>query len=167
MTQTGSSAAAAALFAPRPGEIAQVPSGRQVAADRAFRAICVAVGYGVLLLVAFIVGRIAVSAAPAIGQYGLGFLTGRVWDPNTERYGILGERWGTVYTSALALVIGSAFGLAVAVFLSEGYLATAVFGALKRFGLELHPFWGRLPDRLEHLLKNLIELLAAIPSVVY
>ena len=33
--------------------------------------------------------------------------------------------------------------------------------------LHLHPFWGQLPDQLERLLKNLIELLAAIPSVVY
>ena len=41
------------------------------------------------MLVTFIVLRISVSAAPAIQRYGLGFLTGRVWDPNTERYGIL------------------------------------------------------------------------------
>jgi phosphate transport system permease protein len=38
---------------------------------------------------------------------------------------------------------------------------------LRVFGLQFHPFWGRLPDQLEHLFKNLIELLAAIPSVVY
>ena len=45
-------------------------------------------------------------------QYGLGFLTGRVWDPNTERYGILAEIWGTLYTSVLALILGTAFGVA-------------------------------------------------------
>ena len=38
---------------------------------------------------------------------------------------------------------------------------------LKVFILHFHPFWGNLPDRSEQLLKNLIELLAAIPSVVY
>ncbi len=118
-------------------------------------------------LVAFIVLRIAVSAIPAIRQYGLGFLTGRVWDPNTERYGILAEIWGTVYTSVLALILGTAFGLAAAIFLSEGYLGQAAFALLRRMKLHLHPVWGQLPDQLERLLKNLIELLAAIPSVVY
>src|SRR5262249_14826079 len=41
------------------------------------------------------------------------------------------------------------------------------FQLLRSLKLELHPVWGRLPDQLERLLKNLIELLAAIPSVVY
>jgi len=67
----------------------------------------------------------------------------------------------------LALVIGSAFGVAAAIFLSEGYLGEAVFKCLKVFNLHFHPIWGKLPDRLELLLKNLIELLAAVPSVVY
>jgi phosphate transport system permease protein len=90
-----------------------------------------------------------------------------VWDPNTERYGILAEIWGTLYTSVLALALGSAFGLAAAIFLSEGYLGQATYTLLRRADLHLHPVWGRLPDQLERLLKNLIELLAAIPSVVY
>jgi phosphate transport system permease protein len=38
---------------------------------------------------------------------------------------------------------------------------------LRQFGIQFHPFWGTLPDRIEGLLKNLVELLAAIPSVVY
>ena len=42
-----------------------------------------------------------------------------------------------------------------------------MFRVLKLFGVQFHPFWGKLPDRLEALLKNLVELLAAIPSVVY
>ena len=67
----------------------------------------------------------------------------------------------------LALVIGSAFGVAAAIFLSEYYLGEAVFEALKVFNLQFHPRWRKLPERLELLLKNLIELLAAVPSVVY
>jgi phosphate transport system permease protein len=57
--------------------------------------------------------------------------------------------------------------VAAAIFLSEGFLGETVFKGLKFFNLHLHPFWGKLPDRLELLLKNLIELLAAVPSVVY
>ena len=120
-----------------------------------------------VLLIAWLVLEIAIRAMPAFREYGLGFIYGTTWDPNKEQYGILPEIWGTLYTSLLALVIGSAFGVAAAIFLSEGYLGEVVFKTLKAFNLHFHPVWGKLPDRLELLLKNLIELLAAIPSVVY
>ena len=107
------------------------------------------------------------AAAPALRQQGIGFLTGTTWDPNTGQFGILPEIWGTLYTSWLALIIGTAFGVAAAIFLSEGFLAQSVFRILRVFGLEFHPLFGKLPDQVEALLKNLIELLAAIPSVVY
>jgi phosphate transport system permease protein len=120
-----------------------------------------------ILVVIFIVLRIAFAAAPAMKQYGWGFLTTRTWDPNKDKFGILPEIWGTLYTSVLALVIGTAFGVAAAVFLSEGYLGEFVFSVLKVFHVEFHPLWGKLPLRMEDILKNLVELLAAIPSVVY
>ena len=156
-----------ALFESRSNAIAHAPSRRQLVVDRAFRATCFACALFTIGLVALIVLRISWAAAPAVQRYGFGFLSGRVWDPNTERYGILAETWGTLYTSVLALALGTAFGVAAAVFMSEGYVGEATFGVLRRFGLQLHPVWGRLPDQLERLLKNLIELLAAIPSVVY
>jgi phosphate transport system permease protein len=156
-----------ALFESMSSEVAHAPTRRQLAVDRAFRTICFALALFTIGLVGLIVLRIAWSAAPAVGHYGFGFLSGRVWDPNTERYGILAETWGTLYTSILSLVLGTAFGVAAAVFMSEGYLGAASFGLLRRVGLHLHPVWGRLPEQLERLLKNLIELLAAIPSVVY
>jgi phosphate transport system permease protein len=155
------------LFEARPGEITQAPSRLQIAIDRAFRTLCAVFALFTLGVVVFIVARIAFSSIPAVQRYGLSFLIGRVWDPNTERYGILAETWGTLYTSTLALILGTAFGLAAAVFLSEGYLGQVVFRMTRAVGLHLHPIWGKLPDQLEHLLRNLIELLAAIPSVVY
>ena len=156
-----------ALFGASSGDIAHAPTRRELFVDRAFRATCFAFALFTISLVAIIVLQIAVAAAPAVQRYGTGFLTGRVWDPNTERYGILAETWGTLYTSVLALVLGTAFGVAAAVFMSEGYLGQFTFDVLRRLGLHLHPVWGRLPEELERLLKNLIELLAAIPSVVY
>jgi phosphate transport system permease protein len=156
-----------ALFGSRPGEISRAPSRRQLVADRTFRGICFASALFTVGLVGFIVVQIAFQATPAIQRYGLGFLSGRVWDPNTERYGILAEVWGTLYTSVLSLVLGSAFGVAAAIFLSEGYVSQAAFAVLRRSGLHLNPVWASLPDQLERLLQNLIELLAAIPSVVY
>jgi len=160
-------AAASSLFEPRPHEIAQAPSRAQTSADRVFRATCLVFAWATVALVLVIILRIVVAAVPAMQRYGLGFLTGRVWDANTERYGILAEIWGTVFTSVLAVCIGTAFGVAVAVFLSEGYLGQAVFAGLRRVNLERHPLLAKLPDQLEHLLRNLVELLAAIPSVVY
>jgi phosphate transport system permease protein len=159
--------AAPAVFESRPDDIARAPSRRQMLIDRVFRTCCVGFAWGTVVLVAFIVVRIAVAAMPAVGRYGVGFLSGRIWDPNTERYGILAEIWGTLFTSVLAVGLGTAFGVAVAVFLSEGYLGQAVFALLRRMHLELHPLWAKLPEQLERLLKNLVELLAAIPSVVY
>jgi phosphate transport system permease protein len=100
-------------------------------------------------------------------EFGIGFLTGTTWDPNQGRHAILPEIWGTLYTSVLGLVVGTAFGLAAAVYLSEGYLSQAVYGMLRMLGLELRPGWSTVPDRVEDLLRNLVELLAAIPSVVY
>jgi phosphate transport system permease protein len=157
----------AAVFAARPGEVTQAPSRTQLLIDKAFRRTCFVFACLTIALVTFIVLRIAFAAVPAAQHYGPGFLSGRVWDPNTQRYGILAEIWGTLYTSVLALIVGTAFGTAAAIFLSEGYLGQAVFAVLRRLNLHLHPVTSRLPDQLERLLKNLIELLAAIPSVVY
>jgi phosphate transport system permease protein len=147
--------------------ISQAPTGWQRGSDSAFRGLCYAFAWLSVVLIFFIVVKIAIAAAPAVRQYGLGFLTTRTWDPNKSQFGILPEIWGTMYTSLLALAIGAAFGVAAAVFLSEGYLGWFVFSILKLFHVEFHPFWGKLPERVEQALKNLIELLAAIPSVVY
>ena len=159
--------ASGSVFSTSRNVISQAPTRLQRGLDAVFRRSCYAFAWFTILLVTFIVLRIAVAAAPAIRQYGFGFLTGRVWDANAGQYGILAQIWGTVYTSVLALVAGTAFGVAAAIFLSEGFLGTAVFSVLKRFGLHLSPYWNRIPDQLERILKELIELLAAIPSVVY
>jgi phosphate transport system permease protein len=137
--------------------------------DRAFRSLTYIFAGFTVLLVAAIVLRIGVGAVPAMRVDGAQFLLDRQWDtrPEYEKYGILPAIWGTLYSSVLALIIGTVFGVAVAVFLSERLLSLAVFGLLRIFNLQFHPFWSVLPDRLEDLLKNLIELLAAIPSVVY
>jgi phosphate transport system permease protein len=150
-----------------PGQIWQPPTRTQRWYDSAFRRLCFVFAAFIILLIAWLVGEIAFRAMPAFKEYGLGFLYGTTWDPNKAQYAILPEIWGTLYTSLLALIIGSAFGVAAAIFLSEGYLGEAVFKILRAFDLHFHPILGKLPERLELLLKNLIELLAAVPSVVY
>jgi len=148
-------------------EIAQPPSRSQQTVDWFFRKLCLVFAGLSAVLVAFIVLKIVTAAMPAMKQYGLEFLTGTTWDPNKDQFAVLPEIWGTLYTAVLALIVGSAFGLAAAIFLSEGYLAETVFRLLRIFDLDASPSWSRLPDQVELLLKNLIELLAAIPSVVY
>jgi phosphate transport system permease protein len=148
-------------------QISQPPSASQRLQDKTFRYLCQVASWATVFLIVVIVLRIATAATPAIQKYHFGFLTGRTWNPNQAQYSILPEIWGTLYSSLLALVAGSAFGIAAAVFMSEGYLADFIFRVLKIFCLEYHRVWGRLPDRVQDLLRHLIELLAAIPSVVY
>jgi phosphate transport system permease protein len=150
-----------------PGQIWQPPTRSQRWYDGAFRGLCFIFAAFTIVLIVWLVLEIAFRAMPAFRQYGISFIYGTTWDPNKAQYGILPEIWGTLYTSLLALMIGSAFGVAAAIFLSEGFLGETVFKGLKAFNLHFHPIWGKLPDRLELLLKNMIELLAAVPSVVY
>lgn len=80
----------------------------------------------------------------SIQKFGLSFLTGTTWDPVRDQYGALPFIFGTVVSSMLALIIALPLSVGVAVFLSE-----------------LAPPW------IEKPLSNLVELLAAIPSIVY
>jgi phosphate transport system permease protein len=132
-----------------------------------FRRLCVGFAALTVALSAYLVVQIGAEAMPAFREHGLSFLWGKTWDPNRAIYGILPEIWGTLYTSLLALFFGSLLGVAAAIFLSEGYMSEGIFKILKLFNVQFHPFWGKMPERLESLLKSLIELLAAVPSVVY
>ena len=147
--------------------ISRPPSRLETRFNTGFRIGAYAFAWLTVVLVLYVIGAIGWSAAPAMRERGWGFLTGTTWDPNAGEYGILPEIWGTLYSSILALSLGTLFGLAAAIFLSEGMLSSFLFWLLKKLGLERRPFLGRLPDGIEQILKNLIELLAAIPSVVY
>ncbi len=161
MAETGTNATS------KGDSITRAPTAFEKHGNTAFRLASYLFAWLTVLLVLYIAYTIARQAVPAMSKYGWGFVTGTKWDPNTKEFGVLPEIWGTLYSSLLALVLGALFGVAVAVFLSEHFLAALVFSVLKLFGVQFHPFLGKLPDRFEVLLKNLIELLAAIPSVVY
>jgi len=148
-------------------EISRPPSALQVASDRVFRRCTLVVAWLTVLLVFCLVARIGWVAVPAIHTYGGAFLVGTTWDANRAQFGILPAIVGTLYSSALGLAIGTVFGLAIAIFLSERFLSSGLDAVIKFFGLAEKRLWGRLPDRIEDLLKITIELLAAIPSVVY
>ena len=131
-------------FAPD-GSISQPPTRSEILADRAFRALAFTAGALVVLLLAYILWKIGTQAAPAVQRHGLGFLTTAVWDPGRGEFGVLAEIWGTLYSSILALVIAGIFGVGVAIFLTQDFLDA----------------------RLAQVFRTVIEMLAAIPSVVY
>ncbi len=95
------------------------------------------------LLVAIMMSLV-VSAWPAIEKFGLGFLASTVWDPVQNEYGGLVMIYGTVMTSFIALLIAVPVSFGIALFLTE-----------------LSPAWLKQP------LGTAIELLAAVPSIVY
>ncbi|MES1162168.1 MAG: phosphate ABC transporter permease subunit PstC [Rhizobacter sp.] len=97
-----------------------------------------------LLLLAGIIGSLIVGAMPAIREYGLGFLVRSEWDPVQSKFGGLVMIYGTLMTSAIALVIAVPVSFGIAIFLTE-----------------LSPKWLKRP------LGVAIELLAAVPSIVY
>jgi phosphate transport system permease protein len=100
-----------------------------------------------LLTLALLIGILAslfVGAWPAISKYGLGFLTSSVWDPVKDEYGGLVMIYGTLATSFIALLIAVPVSFGIALFLTE-----------------MSPAWLKRP------LGTAIELLAAVPSIVY
>jgi phosphate transport system permease protein len=125
--------------------VARPPSVWQKIFDGAFKHVAYAFGAGVVLLLAGVVFEVMRHAKTAMATYGLGFLTTSTWDANRAEFGILAEIAGTLYTSILALGLGGFLGVTVALVLSQGFV----------------------PRRVELVMKNVIELLAAIPSVVY
>lgn len=125
--------------------LSQPPSAGDIFVDKSFRALTAIFTWATILLLAYIVYKIGSQALPAISKFGLGFVTSSTWDVNEGKFGILPEIWGTLYSSILALGLGGFFGIAIAIFLTQDFL----------------------PYRVEMVLKNIIELLAAIPSVVY
>jgi phosphate transport system permease protein len=147
--------------------IARPPSKGEVVVDTVFRQLSFSVAVFTVLLVAFVIYDIGHVAMPAVRSYGFHFLSGTAWDPNREKFGVLPAIAGTLYSSIIGLVGGTIFGLAIAIFLSERFLAIGLESVLIFLHLDESRFWARWPDRIENGLRTTIELLAAIPSVVF
>lgn len=152
---------------PAGADISRPPSALENTADVIFRRCTLGVAWFTVILVFWLVISIGRQALPSIQTYGLGFLRGTEWDSNRAHFGILPAIAGTLYSSILGLAIGTAFGLAIAIFLSEGFLSSGLDNALGALRLSRFPWVNSLPPRVENLLKVTVELLAAIPSVVY
>jgi phosphate transport system permease protein len=148
-------------------DISQPPSRLDIVLDRAFRRSTLIIAWFIVALIVWLIGSIGKQAMPAVRAYGWSFITGSTWDANKEKFGILPAITGTIYSSVLGLMIGTVFGLAIAIFLSEGFLSSGLDSVLKALGLADKRPWNSLPARMEDFLRITVELLAAIPSVVY
>jgi phosphate transport system permease protein len=123
------------------------PSGARRArpwADALFSALAHGAALLTLGLLAAIIVSLAIGAAPAIEAYGPAFLWTSDWDPVANRYGGLVMIYGTLMTSFIALLIAVPVSFGIALFLTE-----------------LSPRWLKRP------LGTAVELLAAVPSIVY
>ena len=96
-------------------------------------------------MLGWIIYEILESAWPSIQKFGFDFMTTSAWVPNRERFGVLPFIIGTLASSLLAILLAFPLGVAIAIFLSENFLSP----------------W------IRQIMRFVVEMLAAIPSVVY
>ncbi|MEM8672818.1 MAG: phosphate ABC transporter permease subunit PstC [Cyanobacteria bacterium P01_G01_bin.67] len=120
-------------------------SGVERTIDNTFYWTSKILAFAIAGILVWITVQVAIAAAPAIGEFGLGFLSTSSWNPVNSTYGVWPAIYGTLVSSFIALAISVPIGLGVAIFLSEDYL----------------------PPSVQRIIVFLVELLAAVPSVVY
>ena len=96
-------------------------------------------------MLGWIIYEILESAWPSIQKFGFDFMTTSAWVPNRERFGVLPFIIGTLASSLLAILLAFPLGVAIAIFLSENFLSSSI----------------------RQTMRFVVEMLAAIPSVVY
>ena len=112
--------------------------------DRAFRGLARGSALALVLVVAAMVVAMARGAMPSVKAFGWRFLHTSTWDPVAEHFGVLPFVYGTIVSSFIGLLIAVPLGVGAAIYLAE-----------------LAPHWIRPP------IAFLVELVAAVPSVVY
>ena len=112
--------------------------------DAIFRALLLAAALLMLLIVGAMIFALAAKSMPSIRQFGFHFLTSREWNPVKSQFGALPFIYGTLVSSLIAIIISVPLSLGIAIFLVE-----------------------QAPYYLARPVTFLVELLAAIPSVVY
>jgi phosphate transport system permease protein len=128
-----------------PDSACKPPSTKDFLVDRTFRALARVGVVLILALVFALVFEVGRKAVPGMEKHGLDVVLGSVWDVNQGKYGILPAIWGTLYSALIALLIAGVFGVSMAIFLTQDFL----------------------PPKLAAVFRTIVELLAAIPSVVY
>ncbi len=127
--------------------VSAAPATRQrggAGGDAVFEWACRLAGVLVLVLLGAIIVELFIGALPAFRQFGLAFVWTELWDPVADQYGALVPIYGTVMTAVLAILLAVPIAFGIAFFLTE-----------------LAPEWLRRP------VGTAVELLAAVPSIIY
>ncbi|RJS46189.1 phosphate ABC transporter permease subunit PstC [Nocardioides cavernaquae] len=119
-------------------------ASRPVGGDIAFRAIATSSGVAVLLIMTLVGVFLAIRAAQAIEIAGWSFLTTEIWNPGDGKFGIAGVMLGTISVGVIAVLIAFPLAVGAAVFISE-----------------------YAPSGLERPMITLVDVMAAVPSVIY
>jgi phosphate transport system permease protein len=120
------------------------PSWQAKLADQGFRYLMAACALAILAIVVLLAGEMVTRSQLSLKQFGWHFFTGQEWDPVSGEFGALAFVYGTVVSSLVALVLAVPLAVAVAAFTTE-----------------------MCPRLLRTPVSLMIELLAAIPSVIY
>ncbi len=125
--------------------LSQKPSGfRSIFADGVFRSLVTACAVCVVAIVGLIVFELISASGPALHKFGFKFLVESVWNPVTDEFGAMPVIYGTIVSSILALLLAVPLSMGTALFITE-----------------------LCPRRLRTALSTCVEMLAAIPSVIY
>jgi len=112
--------------------------------DTVFASLTRASGAFVLILLGSLILSLLIGGLPAFRQFGIGFLTSADWDPVQQVFGAAVSVYGTLITSVVALILAVPLAFGIAYYLTE-----------------LAPTWLRRP------VGTAVELLAAVPSIIY
>ncbi len=112
--------------------------------DPLFRKVCAAFGLSIVSLLGFVVYELLRGSSASLARFGASFVFDRIWDPVAEKFGAATFVYGTAVTSVIALLIAVPLGIGIAIFLVE-----------------------MAPRAVREVAGFLVELLAAIPSIVY
>jgi phosphate transport system permease protein len=128
------------------GALPAIPraSGRSKLGDTIFSGLATAAGVLVLVLLGAIIIMLFLGGFQAFSTFGIGFIWSDIWDPVSDEYGALVPIFGTLLTSILALIMAVPIAFGIAFYLTE-----------------LAPDWFRRPVGIA------VELLAAVPSIIY
>jgi phosphate transport system permease protein len=128
----------------KPDDGALTGNGRGAGADRVFRMVALAAGLTTLLVLAAIVFSTTQRAWPAFSKMGLSYITSNDWNPNQGKFGALAFIYGTFIVSLIAVVLAVPVSIGIALFVTEV-----------------------APRRLRSVITTVMDLLAAVPSVVF
>jgi len=112
--------------------------------DFVFKGLTVLFAFSILAILLLMVAEMLLESLPAIRKFGWGFIFNRQWDAVQESFGALAYIWGSVVSSILALLLAAPLSIGTALFVTE-----------------------IAPKRIGGVVAALVELLAAIPSVIY